>query len=159
MNSALQRARAQLDAIAPTEDTVDEPTDEAKRELLARYAAAFENSDMDELLRLLKQDAVWEMPPHLEWYVGSEDIVHLIRSQCPFRAGDTRLVPTAANGQPAFAVYGRQDDGRFHAYQLQVLEFEGDRVAHVVTFFDTSLFAVCGLPDVHPAPATTAVRR
>jgi RNA polymerase sigma-70 factor, ECF subfamily len=159
VNSALQRARAQLDAIAPTEDSVDEPTDEAKRELLARYAAAFENSDMDELLQLLKQDAVWEMPPHLEWYAGSEDIVQLIRSQCPFGPGDTRMVPTSANGQPAFAMYGRQDDGRFHAYQLQVLEFDGDRVAHVVTFFDTSLFAACGLPDVHPAPASTAVRR
>ena len=159
VNSALQRARAQLDAVAPREDAVTEPDDETERELLSRYAAAFENSDMDELLRLLKHDAVWEMPPHLEWFAGAEAIVRLIRAQCPFGPGDARLVPTSANGQPAFAMYGRRDDGLFHAYQLQVLRLDGDRVGHVVAFFDPALFTDCGLPLVHPAPATTAVRR
>jgi RNA polymerase sigma-70 factor, ECF subfamily len=159
VNSALQRARAQLGAVAPSEDTVAEPTDGTQRELLARYAAAFENSDMDALLEVLKDDAVWEMPPHLEWFVGRENIVRLVDAQCPFRPGDMRYVPTSANGQPAFAVYTRESDGLFHAYQVHVLEFDGNRVGHVVVFFSPELFAAFGLPDVHPAPSTTAVRR
>lgn len=158
VNSALQRARAQLNSVHPSEESVTEPSDTDSKALLARYAAAFENNDMDELLAVLKQDAVWEMPPHLEWYVGGTNVVRLIRSQCPFGPGDVRMVPVSANGQPAFALYARDDDGAFRAYQVQVLSLDGDAVSHVVAFFDTSLFAPFGLPDVHPAPATTAVR-
>ena len=159
VNSALQRARAQLGAVAPTEDDVPELTDPDQRALLEQYAAAFENSDMDALLGLLKQDAVWEMPPHLEWYIGSAAIVRLITTHCPAGPGDLRLVLTSANGQPAFGVYLRGDDGVFRAYQIQVLRTDGHQVGHAVVWFDLDLFPSFGLPMVHPAPGTTAVRR
>ncbi len=159
VNSALQRARAHVQAVAPTHDDVAEPSDRAQRALLERYTTAFENNDMDALLKLLTEDAVWEMPPHLDWFRGSRDIVALIEAQCPAGPGDVRLIPTRANGQPAFGIYLRREGDLFEAYQVQVLELTADRVSHVVAFFDTTLFPAFDLPMVHPAPGAAAVRR
>jgi RNA polymerase sigma-70 factor, ECF subfamily len=159
VNSALQRARAQLDAVSPSEDDTPALTDPEQRALLERYAAAFENQDMDALLGLLRADAVWEMPPHLDWYLGPENIVKLITTHCPATPGGLRMIPASANGQPAFATYLRDADGVFRAYQVQVLETDGHQVTHAVAWFDTSLFPTFGLPMVHPAPDATAVRR
>jgi RNA polymerase sigma-70 factor (ECF subfamily) len=63
VNSLLQRARAQLELAAPAEDAIREPTRPADRELVGRYAAAFENADLTALVRMLREDAVLEMPP------------------------------------------------------------------------------------------------
>jgi RNA polymerase sigma-70 factor (ECF subfamily) len=157
VNSALQRARAQVAEAAPKEDDMRVPDDPEQRALLNRYATALENNDLDALLNLLTEEAVWEMPPHLEWFRGPADIVRMIDAQCPAGPGDARFVPTSANGQPAFGVYIHRADGRFTAHQVQVLSLSGGHISHVVAFFDTSLFAAFGLPAVHPAPA--AVRR
>src|SRR6266702_2808591 len=102
VNSALQRARAQLDQVAPTEDEIVEPTAADQRELLDRYVTAFENKDIPAIVELFTKDAVWEMPPFTCWYQGAENIARLVDTQCPARGpGDMRLVPTMANGQPA----------------------------------------------------------
>ena len=147
VNSMLQRARAQLDDAAPTEDTVTGPTTPAQRELLDRYLTAFENYDTAAIAELFTADAVWEMPPFLSWYRGPADIAALIAAHCPASGpGDMRMVPTSANGQPAFALYMRGEDGTHQAFQLQVLQLAGDGVAHVAAFFDTSLFTTFGLP-------------
>jgi RNA polymerase sigma-70 factor (ECF subfamily) len=58
------------------------------------------------------------------------------------------MVPTAANGQPAFGMYYLTDDGTYRPFQLQVLELRGGQVAHVSAFFDHSLFTLFGLPDL-----------
>ena len=61
------------------------------------------------------------------------------------------MVPTSANGQPAFALYMKQPDGSHRAFQLQVLTLTDKGVSHVGMFFDTTLFAQFGLPEVvHP---------
>ncbi|MEU6040071.1 sigma-70 family RNA polymerase sigma factor [Actinomadura sp. NPDC047616] len=153
VNSALQRARAQLEQIAPARDDVVEPADPEQRALLDRYAAAFENADMTALVELFKEDAVWEMPPFPEWFVGREHIVRLIAAQCGPEPGELRMVPTAANGQPAFAMYRRGEDGVHRPFQLQVLTLGPHGVERTSTFFDTTLFPVFGLPEALPAPA------
>ena len=80
--------------------------DEHAKELLADYVAAFENYDVKRIVELLAEDAVWEMPPYLGWYEGSAAIGHLIETHCPAQgAGDQIMVPTSANGQPAFPLY------------------------------------------------------
>jgi RNA polymerase sigma-70 factor (ECF subfamily) len=146
VNSSLQRARAQLHKMDPEAD--GEPmTDERAKELLADYVEAFENYDVQRIVRLLAKDAVWEMPPYVGWYRGAEAIGQLIERHCPAeRPGDQVLIPVSANGQPAFALYMRQSDGSYGAFQLQVLSLDSTGVSHVATFFDTSLFARFGLP-------------
>jgi RNA polymerase sigma-70 factor (ECF subfamily) len=95
---------------------------------------------------------VWEMPPYLGWYAGAEAIGQLIERNCPAeRAGDQVMVPTTANGQPAFGLYMRQPDGSHQAFQIQVLTLTESGVSHVAAFFDTSLFASFGLPEALPS--------
>ncbi|GAA2292415.1 sigma-70 family RNA polymerase sigma factor [Actinomadura sp. NPDC048955] len=147
VNSALQRARAQLEENAPLRDELVEPTDPGQRDLLERYAKAFETADIASLIELFKQDVVWEMPPFPQWFVGADHVVRLILAQCGPTPGDIRMVPAAANGQPAFGLYMRDDEGVHRPYQIQVLSITGDGVAHVSVFFDTSLFPVFGLAE------------
>lgn len=151
VNSALQRARAQLQQAALTEEELSEPTDPGRRELLDRYAAAFENSDVAAIVRLFKEDAVWEMPPFPEWFRGRDAIARLIGAQCPIGPGEGLMMPVAANGQPGFALYSRHEGGDYKPFQLQVLTVEDGRVAHVGAFFGADLFRVFGLPDAVPA--------
>ena len=152
VNSTLQRARAQLDQLAPTEDDVVAPVTDEQREMLDKYVAAFENYDVAAMVKLFTKDAVWEMPPFTGWYQGAENIGRLISAQCPAQgAGDMLMVPTRANGQPAYGLYMRGTDGVHRAFQLQVLTLKRGRVAHVGSFFDTSLFAKFGLPETQPA--------
>jgi RNA polymerase sigma-70 factor (ECF subfamily) len=150
VNSTLQRARAQLENVAPAEDTVVEPTTPEQRELLEKYVAAFESYDVAAIVELFTKDAVWEMPPFTGWYQGPETLGRLISTQCPAqRAGDMLMVPTSANGQPAFGLYMRGEDGVHRAFHLQTLTLVGDRVSHVAAFFDTGLFERFGLPETY----------
>ncbi|AQZ69019.1 RNA polymerase sigma-70 factor [[Actinomadura] parvosata subsp. kistnae] len=147
VNSILQRARAQLSEVSPSLDDPVEPLTQEQRALLDRYVAAFENYDVDSLVDLFTKDAVWEMPPFVGWYQGPETIAELTRTQCPAeKAGDLKLVPVAANGQPAFALYYRRDDV-YEQFAIAVLTFSGDRISHVGMFFEESLFATFGLPS------------
>ncbi|WP_431784411.1 sigma-70 family RNA polymerase sigma factor [Streptomyces chumphonensis] len=151
VNSALQRARAQLKQIAPAEDTVTEPGHGERRELLERYVAAFEVKDVAEIVRLLSQEVVWEMPPFTGWYQGPAAVGELIGTRCPGGPGEMRLIPAGANGQPAFGLYMRAEDGTYQPFHLQVLTLAQGGVAHVAAFFDTRLFATFGLPESLPA--------
>ena len=146
VNSSLQRARATVHRLDP--ETEDPNLDEARaKELLADYVAAFEHYDISRIVELLAEDAVWEMPPYVGWYRGAEAIGEVIRRNCPAQGpGDQVLVPTQANGQPAFGLYMVQPDGSHAAFQLQVLTLDGDRVSHVRVFFDLRLFEKFGLP-------------
>ena len=151
VNSILQRARAQLEQAAPTEDDIVEPDDAEQRRLLDRYVAAFEAKDIGAIVDLFTKDAVWEMPPFTGWYQGAENIGRLIDTQCPARGpGDMRLIPTRANGQAAFGLYMRDGDV-YRAFNLPVLTIGPDGITHVACFFDLSLFPIFGLPETLPA--------
>jgi RNA polymerase sigma-70 factor, ECF subfamily len=148
VNSILQRARAQLEQVAPNEDEVSEPTDAEQRELLERYVTAFENKDINAMIDLFTKDAIWEMPPFTGWYQGNEAIAELIDKNCPAKGpGDMRLVATVANGQPAFGVYMLGEDGVHRPFQLHVITLTSKGPSHVACFFDLSLFETFGLPE------------
>ncbi len=151
VNSALQRAHAQMRERGLTEDTVQPDLTSAQKVMLDRYVEAFWRKDVDAIVAMLTQDAVWEMPPFTGWYVGPQTIGELIGGQCPGGTHDMPMIPTTANGQPAFGLYMRTPEGDFAPFHLQVLELAGDRVKHVGAFFDTSLFATFGLPVRLPA--------
>jgi RNA polymerase sigma-70 factor, ECF subfamily len=148
VNSLLQRARSQLEAVGPsTSDRLADPDSPEAQDRLARYIAAFEAYDIDRLVELFTSEAIWEMPPYTGWYQGPQDIVTLIHQQCPAEtAGDMRLLPLLANGQPAAAMYMRA--GAVHVpFQLHVLDIRTDGVSRVVAFLDDSLFGKFGLPS------------
>ncbi|PDP86589.1 RNA polymerase subunit sigma-70 [Glycomyces fuscus] len=150
VNSLLQRARAQLTRTTPREEEVAEPGPEQRR-VLDRYVSAFESYDISAITELFTDDAVFEMPPFATWVRGAGHIGRLVAAHCPASGpGDLALVPTAANGQPAFALYMRGGDGVHRAFGIQVLELApgADAVAHTVMFFDTGLFRHFGLPAV-----------
>jgi RNA polymerase sigma-70 factor, ECF subfamily len=153
VNSILQRARAQLAQVAPSEADVVEPTATDQRELLDEYVTAFENYDIAAMVKLFTADAIWEMPPFTAWYQGAETIGRVIAARCPAEGpGDLRMAPTEANGQPAFGMYLRDPaDGVYHAFALHVLTLTASGVAHVAMFFDLSLFPTFRLPQTQPA--------
>ncbi|MEA2507180.1 MAG: polymerase sigma-70 factor, subfamily [Actinomycetota bacterium] len=151
VNSALQRARATLAAIDPASTEADRRMDDSQRALLARYVDAFERYDMDSLTALLHRDATWSMPPLPLWLQTHEDIrVFCLGTGSGCRG--SRLVPTVANGAPAFGQYKPNLEGAgLEPWALQVLEIAGDRVAGVSFFLDTAtLFPLFGLPDRLP---------
>ncbi len=150
VNSALQRARAQLAEAAPSADAVAEPAENDRRELLDRFVAAFEAKDIPAIVGIFTKDAVWEMPPFTGWYSGPEDIGRLIDTRCPADGpGDMKLVPTRANGQIAYGLYMRDGDV-YRPFNLPVLTLSADGVSHVSCFFDLRLFETFGLPSALP---------
>jgi RNA polymerase sigma-70 factor (ECF subfamily) len=150
VNSLLQRARAQIDAVQPSQDDDIAPPDSPEaQDLLSRYIAAFETYDMDKLVELFTADAIFEMPPFDGWYQGPENIVTLSKTHCPAEgAGDMRFLRTTANGQPTAALYMlNRETGKHEEFQLHVLEIRPGGVGHVVAFHaGNGLFEKFGLP-------------
>jgi RNA polymerase sigma-70 factor, ECF subfamily len=118
--------------------------------LVDQYAAAFENADVTALVRLLRADAVFEMPPVPTWFAGRDQIGRFLAARVLREPGGLRMIPTGANGQPALAAYQRGNDGRYRAYVVQVLTCTTAGVARVVAFRDPGLFARFGLPPELP---------
>lgn len=146
VNSALQRARATLSASGLTSADALEPADE-ERALLARYVEAFERYDLDALTALLQKDATWSMPPYPMWLQTHEDIVAWCLGPGIGCRG-SRLIPTVANGMPAFGRYRPSGPGgAFEPWSLQVLEITDGRISGISFFLDTDrLFPLFGLP-------------
>jgi len=157
VNSALQRAHAQLDGVHADDVTPDLTPEQTA--MLDQYVTAFWHKDVDTIVRLLTREAVWEMPPFTSWYRGNENIGVLIDQHCPGGAEAMPMLPTVANGQPAFGLYMRQPDGAFTPFQLQVLELDGLQVRKCTAFFDHALFATFGLPTRLEAGWTPAADR
>ena len=155
VNSALQRAHAQMKDRALTADTVSDDLTVAQRQLLERYTEAFWRKDVDTIVSMLTAEAVWEMPPFTSWFKGRANIAWLIGNECPGGVEDMPMIETRANGQPAFGMYMRTTEGGFVPFQLQVLQWDGDpdapEVGQVDAFFDTRLFEKFGLPMSLPA--------
>jgi RNA polymerase sigma-70 factor, ECF subfamily len=162
VNSALQRARAQLEEAAPARDDVVEPTDGQQRELLDRYMAAFETKDIPAMVALFTADAIAEMPPTSAWYQGPDAIARLVANWCPAGHEDLRLIPISGNGQPGFATYirasaipdepqaaGAQGDV-FVPWKVELLELDVAGVRHMISFFDVRFFDTFGLPAYLP---------
>lgn len=146
VNSALQRARAQLAQVAPVEDEIGEPAEPARRALLDRYVAAFETADGSALEQLLREDVELEMPPFVTWFAGRQAVMRFFSSQVLTGPGQFRMVPTTANGQLAAAAYARGRDDVYHPHAVHVLSLTSTGIARIVVFLDPGLFATFGLP-------------
>jgi RNA polymerase sigma-70 factor (ECF subfamily) len=145
VNSALQRARATMAAL-PTGPHAG-PLDGADAQLLERYVDAFERYDIERLVDLLHEDAVQSMPPFAMWIRGAIDIGRFMVQPGPSKCRGSRLIPTAANGCPAFGQY-RVDPGGGHApWALQVIEVSDGRITGINSFLGPPpIFASFGLP-------------
>jgi RNA polymerase sigma-70 factor (ECF subfamily) len=149
VKSALHRARATLaerrDALAADSRTLDS----AAQAQLAAYVRAWEAADIPALVRLLKEEATYSMPPIPAWYRGRETIrVLLSRTVFSGQAyGRWRLLPTCANGQPAFGLYRQAETpGHYRAYGIQLVTLSDRLISDITTFIDAALFAHFDLP-------------
>jgi RNA polymerase sigma-70 factor (ECF subfamily) len=151
VKSALQRARARLDEVAPEREQISEPTEPHARALLEQYIAGFENADTAALERALRTDAAIEMVGTRTWFSGRVTclrfLTHAIGSP-----GDWRMIPTVANGQPAAAAYLRDGDRIHRAFGLGVLTVTDTDIARIFVFGGgPDLVAKFGLPPVYSA--------
>ncbi|OBI40015.1 sigma-70 family RNA polymerase sigma factor [Mycobacterium colombiense] len=145
VNSSLQRARAHLAELSPNAESMSEPGDAQRRELLDRYCAAFENADMAALTALLQADVKLEMPPMPVWFTGRDAVLRFLAGRALAEPGDIVMVPTAANSQPAVAEYRRSADGVMRAHSIHVLTTGATGVAAITVFLDPGLFSTFGL--------------
>ena len=148
VNSALQRARATLDASNLSDETAPPSIDTADAELLARYVEAFERYDMDALTALIHEDATQSMPPYELWLTGREDILAWWVGKGAGCRGSRVVQTRAANGAPAFGQYKPSESGDgYEPWALQVLEVEAGKIVELTFFLGTeTIFPLFGLP-------------
>jgi RNA polymerase sigma-70 factor (ECF subfamily) len=144
VDSALRRARAHLAGAGPVEDDLAEPDEASRRTLLDGYVDAFTRADPDALVNLLRADVELEMPPIPTWFTGRPAVLGFLAGRV-LRGDLWRLVPTRANGQPAFVVYARAGEARYEAYGVQVLTLIGARISRITAFNDPGLVPTFGL--------------
>ena len=150
VHSALRRARASLDSRLPARDAERAPLPGSARErtLVGLFADAFESADAGRVVALLTGDAWLTMPFEPAQYQGRAAIVEFLRRHGWGGSQAARLVPTRANGQPAFGYYLRDPKTPIaHAHGLIVLTLAGDQISVITYFGGTSLFPLFGLPS------------
>ncbi len=142
VNSVLQRARETMQSHYHTDPTAPQSargTD--RRVLLDRYVRAWESTDLDAFINLLKEDATYSMPPWQHWYHG-RDAIRWFFGNVWKSYGGFRLVSTEANDQPAFGLYTRTSASEgWNAHSLQVLGLHRDGIS-ALTLFMKPLTAV-----------------
>jgi RNA polymerase sigma-70 factor, ECF subfamily len=150
VNSALQRAHRAVEERLPERSqqaTLRSLGDDRLRELVDAYVDAWARADVDALLALLAEDAVFSMPPWPTWWRGREAIAgfaQTARETCP----ETRRIATRANGQLALASYGLDaDSGRWTASAIDVFTFELATIKEITAFVTPEIFPRFGLPD------------
>lgn len=146
VNSALQRARDTLDRHRPSPADPYDPTDEAQRDLLERYVAAFEAHDVAALTAVLQHDAITSMPPFTWWVRGGARIAGLVAAG---GCAGARLAPTQICGSPGFGQYRPDDDGTLRPFALVQVETLAGRVSESMTFLGSGRrFVEFGLPEI-----------
>jgi len=152
VNSALKRARASLQRRLPPiaeREPAPAPDSPSEQAIVAEFVRAYESGDLDDLVALLTDDVFLSMPPLPLEYEGRDVVARFYASMI----GSGRrfdLVPTRANGQPAFGAYLRTSTGIRHGTGLLVLTLTGDRICSV-TRFDNSVLPWFGLPRSLPS--------
>ncbi len=149
VKGALQRARATLREGLPAVDRerAPRPNSALERRLVGRFADAVESGDIDDVVALLTDDARLTMPPLPLEYQGHAAIADFLHQRAELRGTPLRVVPTRANTQPAFGCYLPDAQAAIaRPWGLIVLTLEGDAVAAITWFADTSVFRHFGLP-------------
>jgi RNA polymerase sigma-70 factor (ECF subfamily) len=151
VNSALKRARASMQRRPQAAAGHERPPasgSAAEDAIVARFVSAYESADLDTLVALLTDDVFVSMPPMPFEYQGREIVARFCASL--FGAGRRfDLVPTRANGQPAFGAYLRGPAGISHGTGVIVLTLAGDRIS-AMTRFENSVLPWFGLPRSLP---------
>jgi RNA polymerase sigma-70 factor (TIGR02960 family) len=149
VNSLLRRARAAFESRLPAagRERAPLPNSKLERDVLGSFADAVEAGDIDTVVALLTDDAWLTMPPWPWEYQGPTAVGAFLRYLEDWRGAPLRLVPTRANGQPAFGCYLPSAQAEIaRARSLAVLTLEGDRISAITWFTDTSVFPHFGLP-------------
>lgn len=148
VNSALKRARAGVQRMQPADARPPAPDSPSEQALVAKFVRAYESGDVDGLVALLTTDVFVSMPPIPLEYQGLDVVSRLFAGI--FSSGRrVDLVPTRANGQPAFGAYLRAGSGIRHGSGLFVLTLTGERIC-AFTRFDASVLPWFGLPQSLP---------
>jgi RNA polymerase sigma-70 factor (ECF subfamily) len=148
VNSALQRARKNVDARLPATTQQRELAvvgDEGQRQLVEAFVGAWERADLDALLELLAEDARFSMPPLPAWFDGREDVARFFAE----RVFETpwRLRPIRASGQLGFACYIRQpDDDRFRLGAINLLTLRSGKITQISAFLDPAVYPFFDVP-------------
>jgi RNA polymerase sigma-70 factor (ECF subfamily) len=138
VNSALQRARAGVEAKLPEQSqqaTLRALGDDRLREIVDRYVDAWERNDVETVVAMLTEDATFAMPPLATWF-GPLDEIEIFLAGWPLSgAWRWRPIPVRANGQPALAFYAWDEDAQgYLPFALNVLTLRGDKISDVVAF-------------------------
>jgi RNA polymerase sigma-70 factor, ECF subfamily len=148
-NSLLRRARVALESRLPAagRERAPLPNSRREREVVGKFATAMEDGDVGAVVALLTDDAWLTMPPEPYEYQGGAAIGQFLHDRAARRGGPLRVIPTRANGQPAFGCYfpcPQTDIAR--PYGLLVLTLDASRIAEITFFADSSVFPHFGLP-------------
>jgi len=149
VNSALQRAHATLgEHLSAGRGEWTSSSDATEKALVQQLISAWERSDTTALIALLRDDARMVMPPGLTWFSGRDAIAIFLRDHVFGELGtDWRLLPTAANRQPAFAMYWQEPgDTAYRAFAICVLRIDDGAIAELAHFRQPELFPSFGLP-------------
>jgi RNA polymerase sigma-70 factor (TIGR02960 family) len=150
VNSLLRRARSAFESRLPASgrDRAPLPNSQLERDIVGRFAEAIETGDTDGVVALLTDDAWLTMPPEPYEYQGHSTIGAFLRDRTA-RRGTPRLVPTRANGQPAFGCYFPSPQTEIaRPAAMLVLTLEADRISAITWFGDSSVFPHFGLPRI-----------
>jgi RNA polymerase sigma-70 factor, ECF subfamily len=146
--SLLQRARARLAKAPLTGENLAEPSDKGARLVLDRYMAAFVQSDMAALERLLADDAALEMTGTATWFSGKAACIPYLSAFAIGSPGDWKMAELHANGQLGAAAYHRGNDGDYHPFAVVVLTMTATHIKRISLFTDPALFTRFDLPAV-----------
>lgn len=145
VSSLLQRARSGVESRTESDGSGSATADQA---LLRRYITTWESGDLDAFAALLAEDARLAMPPQPEWYAGRDAIRAFLAGIIATQPHRYRLVPVAANGGPAVAVYtGPPAGGELRGEAINVLSMRDGTITQMVRFAAPRLFPLFGLPE------------
>ncbi len=150
VNSALLRARERISREAPDAAEMREPDSPGLTAQLSRYVEAFERADIGALTRILHEDVTLEMPPHATWFAGRDRVLGFLTVRVLREPGlfAVRPVFPPANGQPTFAMYAREPDGRLGAHALHVVDAGPGGIRRIHIFLQPELFPIFGQPVI-----------
>jgi len=149
VNSALQRARVHIAEASPSADDAGlvQPSDSESQDLLDRYMAAFTTMDVEALTGTLREDALLQMPPFPQWFLGRDAIGEFLITAFA-RGGSFRCVQTRANGQLAVGVYRRRNSDVHRFLHVQLLTMTPTGIARIDAFHVPDFYGRLGLPEV-----------
>src|SRR5712692_2615665 len=151
VNSALQRARRTLQQLHMFPEAPFALASPQLQTLLDRYVALWEQADIPGLVALLREDAWFTMPPTPGWFQGRVAIATELSTRIRIPGRHWRLLPTRANGSPAFGLYRQEAQAdSYQLFGLMVLGVVEGQIANMVTFLELSSFSSFALPPTLP---------